>query len=129
MPLFTCEIPKDKAKKMALKITQIMTENPFIYLVPSTFSGQEQFEPIRYWRGPVWIVINVMLADGLQHYGFVELARKICIDSLKLVYTTMNDNGGFCEYFDPLTGKGLGSPLQSWTAASIYRLTELLSQK
>lgn len=127
MPLFTYEIPDDKAKKLAQKINQIKTDSPLIYLVPSTFPREVEFEPIRYWRGPVWIVVNVMIADGLKHYGYDDLAREITIDSLKLIYTTMNDNGGFCEYFDPLTGKGLGSPLQSWTAAATLHLTDQVS--
>lgn len=128
LPIFTHEIGSEKAALLAAKIRQIGDENPLSYLVPSTFPGQPSFEPVRYWRGPVWIIINTLLADGLFHYGYHHLAKKISLDSLKLVYQTLSDRGGFYEYFDPLTGKGLGSPTQSWTAASVFHLTNLLKK-
>jgi hypothetical protein len=126
MPLFSHEITKERAMILASKIKIVEEDNPLIYLIPSTFPGQESFEPVRYWRGPVWIIVNALIADGLFYYGYDTLAKKICFDSLKLVYHTLSDNGGFCEYFDPLTGKGLGSPLQSWTAAAVLYITEML---
>lgn len=127
LPLFSHEISREKAALLAAKLREIIDKNPLIYIVPSTFPGQSSFEPVRYWRGPVWIIINALLADGLYHYGYYALAKRIGLDSLKLVYQSLNDHGGFYEYFDPLTGRGLGSPLQSWTAASIFLLTDLVS--
>jgi|CXWL01.1.fsa_nt_gi hypothetical protein len=127
LPLFSHEISKEKAALLAAKIREIIDQNPLIYMVPSTFPGQSSFEPVRYWRGPVWIIINALLADGLTHYGYHNLAKRISLDSLKLVYQSLNDRGGFYEYFDPLTGRGLGSPLQSWTAASVFALADVVS--
>ena len=34
------------------------------------------FEPKRYWRGPVWAVINWLIADGLRANGLDDLARR-----------------------------------------------------
>lgn len=128
LPLFSRKIPAYKAALLAAKIRQLAVENPLIYLIPSTFPDQNRvFEPIRYWRGPVWIIINTLIADGLSFYGYRDLSKKIALDSLKLVYQSTNDRGGFFEYFDPLTGSGLGSPLQSWTAAAVLSLTNSLS--
>jgi len=126
IPLFSQGIPAKKAALLAQKIKKVDYDNPIIYLVPSTFPGESTFEPIRYWRGPVWIIINALIADGLYYYGYPQLAKKVSLSSLKLVYQSLSDNGGFYEYFDPLTGRGLGSPLQSWTAAAVIFLTDLL---
>jgi hypothetical protein len=90
------------------------------YGVPSFEPGRPEFEPLRYWRGPVWLVVNWMLIDGLRRNGQPELARRILSDSLELV-----GSHGFGEYFDPLTGDALGGPEFSWTAAMYLFLRSL----
>jgi hypothetical protein len=39
------------------------------YGVPSFEPARPEFEPQRYWRGPVWRIVNWMLIDGLQRSG------------------------------------------------------------
>ena len=90
------------------------------YGVPSFEPGRPEFEPLRYWRGPVWLVVNWMLIDGLRRNGQPDLAQRILADSLELVGTH-----GFGEYFDPLTGNALGGPEFSWTAAMYLFLNSL----
>lgn len=88
--------------------------------VPSFEPGRAEFEPRRYWRGPVWLVVNWMLIDGLRQNGAAGLAERIRRDSLALV-----DGSGFGEYFDPLTGEALGGTEFSWTAAMYLFLRSL----
>src|SRR5918996_444969 len=80
--------------------------------VPSTDPASPLFEPRRYWRGPVWLIVNWMIADGLGTCGRADLADRLREDSLALVR-----RHGFFEYFDPLTGEGLGGANFTWTAA------------
>lgn len=40
------------------------------YGVPSLDPEDPRFEALRYWRGPVWIIINWMISNGLRHYGY-----------------------------------------------------------
>lgn len=40
------------------------------YSVPSCDPMDPRFEPLRYWRGPVWLIINWMVSNGLKHYGY-----------------------------------------------------------
>ena len=80
--------------------------------VPSVRATDPRFDSKRYWRGPIWLVVNYLLAKGLREAGFGELAARIAWDSRELVETA-----GFYEYFDPLDGKGLGGPNFTWTAA------------
>jgi hypothetical protein len=86
--------------------------------VPSFAPDAAQFEPQRYWRGPVWLVVNWMLAQGLTANGQGAMAERIRRDSLALL------EGGFGEYFDPLTGAVLGGRDFSWTAAMALVFSE-----
>ena len=87
------------------------------YGVPSFEPGRPEFEPQRYWRGPVWLIVNWMLIDGLERNGCADLAWRIRRDSLRLV-----ERAGFAEYFDPHTGVALGGSEFSWTAAMYLHL-------
>ncbi len=82
-------------------------------LLPSTSPAEPAFEPHNYWRGPVWPVINWLLWHSLSRLGYSGRAGELRRDSLAQIATA----GEFAEYFDPFTGKPLGSPQQSWTAA------------
>ncbi|MBV8455620.1 MAG: hypothetical protein JO122_03270 [Acetobacteraceae bacterium] len=94
--------------------------NKVCFGVPSFEPGRPEFEPRRYWRGPVWLVVNWMLIDGLGQNGASALAERIRRDSLALV-----ERSGFGEYFDPLTGEALGGTEFSWTAAMYLLLASL----
>jgi alpha,alpha-trehalase len=85
-------------------------------LVPSTDPSFDGFEPKRYWRGPIWAVVNWMIADGFRAVGNAALADRIRDDTVALIET-----GGPSEYFDPTTEAGIGGADFSWTA-SIYLL-------
>lgn len=81
--------------------------------LPSTPAFSPAFEPRRYWRGPVWAVVNWTVADGLRANGLDDLAASLEGSTVRAI-----ERAGFCEYFDPLTGEGLGGGAFSWTAAA-----------
>jgi hypothetical protein len=80
---------------------------------PTMAPDGPEFDQKRYWRGPVWGIVNWMLGDGLARHGYEELANRLRGDTRRLIETA-----GFCEYYDPLTGEGLGGGVFSWTAAT-----------
>ncbi|MEL6963153.1 MAG: hypothetical protein AAFO01_10380 [Pseudomonadota bacterium] len=80
--------------------------------LPSLDPDHARFEPKRYWLGPVWMVMNFMIARGLAEAGHVALAEQIKAGSRQLI-----EEQGFYEYFDPVTGEGCGGGDFSWTAA------------
>jgi len=82
------------------------------YLVPSADPAAAQFERQRYWRGPVWAIVNYMIADGLLRYEWSDLADRVRRDTARLVETK-----DFFEYFDPVDGTGYGGAHFTWTAA------------
>ncbi len=83
------------------------------YGIPSTRSTASGFEARRYWRGPVWQHINMLIARGLEDAGHAALAMVLRERSQQLFA-----KNGFHEYYDPLTGDGLGGTHFSWTAAT-----------
>ncbi|CAN7662332.1 amylo-alpha-1,6-glucosidase [Mesorhizobium sp. LjRoot246] len=84
------------------------------YVVPSHDPDDPRFDAKRYWRGPVWLVVNYMISDGLADAGHNDAARRITQSSLNLIRES-----GFAEYYDPLTGDPLGGGRFTWTAAMV----------
>ena len=82
------------------------------YGMPSWDPEHSDFESRRYWRGPVWAIMNHMITIGLADAGEDELANRIQSDTRQLV-----ELNGMAEYFDPMDGMGLGGMDFSWTAA------------
>ena len=82
------------------------------YRIPTTAHDDPAFNPRRYWRGPVWIVVNWMLHDGFAAYGQGEEAATLRNDALDLV-----SKHGFHEHYDPRDGTPGGAAGFSWSAA------------
>ena len=70
------------------------------------------FEPLRYWRGPTWPIMNYLVGSGMEEMGVDDLAGRIRNDTTRLM--RMN---GFAEYYDPLSGQPAGGDSFTWTAA------------
>ena len=77
-------------------------------------SGQARYDGERYWRGPVWLIVNYMIANGLARAGQSDVANIIEQDSLTLI-----EKSGFAEYYDPITGAPCGGGQFTWTAAMV----------
>jgi glycogen debranching enzyme len=88
--------------------------------VTTTAKTEPAWEPRRYWRGPVWIIMNWFIIDGLRRYGYDDLAEVIRTDTLGLM-----EGAGFREYYDPRDGSGCGSSDFSWSAALTLELSQV----
>lgn len=83
------------------------------FAVPPTVSPDSaQFQPRTYWRGPQWPIVSWLLWWTAQHYGDDALAGQLRSESLRQLA-----DGKFAEYYEPISGEGLGSSRQSWSAA------------
>ncbi len=71
-----------------------------------------KFNPQRYWRGPVWGIMNTMIGIGLEDCGHIEEAERLRATTRRLI-----EENGFAEYFDPMTGAPAGGSRFTWTAA------------
>ncbi len=116
MSIFTDLLDKEKVQNILswMKHSHICKQNCVHNhsLITSIAVQDEEFNPLNYWRGPVWININWMLIKGLLNYGFYDEAKK-----LKDAIIDLADEHGFFEYYNPLTGEGLGINEFSWSAA------------
>lgn len=105
-----CAIPPARAKAIAATIERHGTR----YRVASHPPQAAEFDAKRYWRGPVWLVVNYMIADGLARAGQADASARITTSSLDLIR-----ENGFAEYYDPQTGAPLGGGRFTWTAAMV----------
>ena len=87
--------------------------------LPTVPRSSPDFEPKRYWRGPVWAIVNWLLILGLHRNGRPDLAERLRMGTLAAI-----ERAGFAEHFDPLTGEGGGGGSFSWTAAAYLVLAE-----
>ncbi len=76
------------------------------------------FEPERYWRGPVWLIVDWLVAEGLDTAGLREPAQAVRDTILTLA------GNGLHEYFDPRTGTPLGAGGFSFSAAVVLDLLQ-----
>ena len=119
LPLFGLLADDGQAGEMASLIEEWLEASDFS--LSSTHPESPRYEPQRYWRGPVWMHVNWMIAEGLRAYGHDELAAKVKRESRKCIEAA----GGYFEYFNSETGKGCGGGNFSWTAAvALFWLNE-----
>ncbi|MBU6497951.1 MAG: hypothetical protein KGJ41_06520 [Rhodospirillales bacterium] len=110
LPLWAQAATPAQAAAMGATLDRWAARVPF--LVPSCDPADPRFEPRRYWRGPIWAVVNWMIAEGLAAGGDAARAGRIRADTARLIR-----EGGLSEYFNPTDGGGIGGRDFSWTAA------------
>jgi neutral trehalase len=87
------------------------------WAVTSLAPGHPGFQAARYWRGPIWPILNWVLQRGLDRYGYPTLAADV-----RRAIIELSRNAGFYEHFNPLTGRGQGGEEFAWTAALVLDL-------
>ena len=115
LPLFAGAASKEQAEELYRRLDSTSfcaLHQGNCFTVPNYDTQRESFDRANYWRGPVWININWMLAHGLRRYGY-----KLKADSLQKDLLQLPIRFGFHEYFDSFDGTGYGSDNFAWTAA------------
>jgi hypothetical protein len=116
-PLFATTLPTDLREALLATLdSEAFAGHPRHRwpLPPSASPRDPAFEPLNYWRGPVWPVVNWLLWTAMRTEGPALRADLVRVDALDQVAL-----GGFAEYFDPFSGEPLGARAQSWTAAAV----------
>lgn len=116
LPAFAA-IPPERARAIARTIER--WAGAASYLIPSQDPFDPRFEAKRYWRGPVWLIANYLVVDGLRAVGETAVAERITRSSLELIV-----DSGFAEYYDPMTGEPCGGGRFTWTAAMVVEFLE-----
>lgn len=110
-----CAIPEGRARDLADRIEKLAVSARF--LVPSHDPTSSYYDGLRYWRGPVWLIVNYMIADGLRNAGQLDVSNRIFADSIRLI-----EESGFAEYYDPITAEACGGGDFTWTAAMVIEI-------
>lgn len=108
-------IPKDRSAAIARRLEQLGKVSA--YLVASHDPTAPEFDGSRYWRGPVWLIVNYMIADGMDRAGQPAIVKRIMSDCLRLI-----EKSGFAEYYDPITAEPCGGAHFTWTAAMVIEI-------
>ena len=114
LPAFAA-LPAPRLRALAERLDALAERVPFS--VPSHDPDDPRFDAKRYWRGPAWLIVNYLIADGLRAGGERATATRIERASLELI-----ERGGFAEYYDPLTGEPCGGGSFTWTAAMVMEI-------
>jgi len=75
------------------------------------------YNPVGYWRGPIWAPATLMIIDGLYRGGYCAQARTIArrfLDTCR--------QSGFAENFQPVSGLGLCDQAYTWTSSVFLEL-------
>ena len=113
MPLFVGIATPERAA--AMKVYAESTDK-FYPLMPTVSYDNPNYQAAEYWRGPMWLNTAYFAAKGLKNYGYVELSEKI---KNNILTVCENEKEIIFEYYDSLTGKGLGAKQFAWSAAFI----------
>ena len=121
LPLFAGACSAEQAVQLKNQLVSSFGSGKYT-LCASCAVNEPAFDPIKYWRGPIWINVNWMLYHGLKRYGFVAEAAQVKKETMTLI-----EVAGFYEYFNPSPGmpdneRGLGGNNFSWTAALYLEL-------
>ncbi len=96
--------PKDRAARLIQTLTDT-TKFWRKYGVP-TLSAQDQwYSPyVDYcckWNGPVWMLWDYMVYDGLRQYGYNDLARQLAGKMVSAVTVQLSKNHNYWESYSP----------------------------
>jgi hypothetical protein len=100
------------AGRAAAMLTRYQARSAGCRMLPSVPPDQPEFDPARYWRGPVWVNTNWFVARGLEALGLQHAARTLAAETLELV-----SKSGPGEYFHAHSGAPLGGSDFTWSAA------------
>jgi glycogen debranching enzyme len=116
MPLFAGLASQGQAERLLQAhyhhLDHYAIDDQVHYRLTSASKSLPAWDPRRYWRGPVWIILNWLVYHGLLNYGYEAEAVQLREDALSLM-----EKSGFREYYDPRDGTGCGSTSFSWSAA------------
>jgi len=75
------------------------------YGIPSLSAQDPWYSPdVDYcckWNGPVWLLWNYMVYEGLKQYGYTNEAKALAMKMMACVTTQLSKNHNFWESYSP----------------------------
>ncbi len=96
--------PKDRADRLVATLSR---PDKFWrrYGIPTLAADDEWYSPnVDYcckWNGPVWMLWNYMVYDGLRTYGYDSIARELAHRMTDAVTVQLSRNHNFWESYSP----------------------------
>ena len=118
-PLFAGIFTRKETKQLVEK--HLLNKDEFWtpYAIPTVAVNERKFSARGYWRGPMWVNVNWMLHRGLTRYGFKDVAEQLLRKTVAAV-----KKSGFREYYNPLTGEGLGARQFGWSTLVVAMIKQ-----
>jgi hypothetical protein len=104
LPLWARAVSFERADELVAKLTD---PGKFWrkYGIPTLAADDEWYSPyVDYcckWNGPVWLLWDYMVFDGLKNYGYNELAKQLAEKMIKAVELQLSRNHNFWESYSP----------------------------
>jgi glycogen debranching enzyme len=113
-PLALSQLPEDVRRRLVEEHLLDSRRYAAPVGIPSVSMEEPSFRPgfdrFRCWRGPSWVNTAWLLAPPLRALGYEEAA-----DRIRGALVGAIEREGFREYYDPLTGTGLGARDFGWS--------------
>ena len=120
-PLYAGVPTVERARRMVERLAGSRVEvNASGWAVTSLAPDDPGFVPTRYWRGPIWPILNWVLQRGLDRYGFTTLAAEV-----RRALIDLSGRSGFWEHYNPTTGAGHGGENFAWTAGLVLDILSI----
>ncbi len=114
-PLYAGVPTGARAERMVTRLAESrVTVGDSGWAVTSLAPRDPGFRAARYWRGPVWPILNWVLQRGLDRYEYPALAAEV-----RGALVELARGSGFYEHYSPVTGRGQGGEQFAWTAALV----------
>lgn len=129
-PLYGGLAPPDRASRVVAQLKAPDMWTP--WGVRSTSSTDPRYTniniivPYSNWRGPVWIISNVLLCYGLMTAGFRDDAVALGESIVRLLAEDLGREGSWHECYDSDNGNALAAPgFLSWNVLAADLLDNL----
>lgn len=118
IPLWANLATKKEAKRV---VENVMDENVMNTYLPFPTSAKDnpKYNPVKYWRGPVWLDQAYFGIIGLNNYGYKKEAKDLSVKLFENSEGLLTD-GVIRENYNPETGEGLHCSNFSWSASVYY---------
>jgi len=119
--------PKDRAEQLVKHLTD---PKKFWrkYGVPTLAADDPFYTPyVDYcckWNGPVWLLWNYMVLEGLKNYGYTKIADELANKMVLAVETQLNKNHNFWESYSPDNEVLNSPPNYIWDSIMVRVLIE-----
>ncbi len=104
LALWAKAAPKDRAEQL---VKHLLDPKKFWrkYGVPTLAADDPWFTPyVDYcckWNGPVWLLWDYMVLDGLKKYGYNKIANQLADKMILAVKTQLKKNHNYWESYSP----------------------------